>query len=27
MLRQSQKWAPYRSYACMYLWRHKDATQ
>ncbi|MGN6566821.1 MAG: DNA-3-methyladenine glycosylase family protein [Flavipsychrobacter sp.] len=27
MLRISKKWAPYRTYACMYLWRHKDATQ
>lgn len=25
MLRISQKWAPYRTYACLYLWRHKDA--
>lgn len=27
MLRISKKWVPYRTYACMYLWRHKDATQ
>jgi len=20
----SQKWSPYRTYACMYLWRYKD---
>lgn len=25
MLRLSAKWAPYRTYACMYLWRHKDS--
>jgi len=25
MLRISQKWSPYRTYACLYLWRHKDA--
>lgn len=24
MLRLSAKWTPYRTYACMYLWRHKD---
>lgn len=24
MLRISKKWSPYRSYACMYLWRWKD---
>ena len=24
MLKISSKWAPYRTYACMYLWRHKD---
>jgi DNA-3-methyladenine glycosylase II len=24
MLRVSQKWSPYRTYACMYLWRWKD---
>lgn len=24
MLKQAQKWAPYRTYACMYLWRFKD---
>jgi DNA-3-methyladenine glycosylase II len=24
MLRISQKWSPYRTYACMYLWRWKD---
>jgi DNA-3-methyladenine glycosylase II len=24
MLRLSKKWSPYRSYACMYLWRWKD---
>lgn len=24
LLRISQKWSPYRTYACMYLWRHKD---
>ncbi|MBX7205340.1 MAG: DNA-3-methyladenine glycosylase 2 family protein [Bacteroidia bacterium] len=24
LLRISKKWSPYRTYACMYLWRHKD---
>jgi DNA-3-methyladenine glycosylase II len=24
MLRISAKWSPYRTYACMYLWRYKD---
>ncbi len=24
MLRVSKKWMPYRTYACMYLWRFKD---
>jgi DNA-3-methyladenine glycosylase II len=24
MLRISQKWSPYRTYACMHLWRWKD---
>jgi DNA-3-methyladenine glycosylase II len=24
MMRISKKWSPYRSYACMYLWRWKD---
>jgi DNA-3-methyladenine glycosylase II len=24
MLRISKKWSPYRTYACMYLWRYKD---
>jgi len=24
MLRVSKKWSPYRTYACMYLWRWKD---
>jgi DNA-3-methyladenine glycosylase II len=24
MRRISQKWSPYRSYACLYLWRYKD---
>lgn len=24
LLRISAKWSPYRTYACMYLWRHKD---
>ena len=24
MLRVAKKWIPYRSYACMYLWRYKD---
>jgi DNA-3-methyladenine glycosylase II len=24
MLKISKKWAPYRSYACLYLWRWKD---
>ncbi len=25
MLKISAKWSPYRTYACMYLWRYKDA--
>ena len=24
MLRISAKWSPYRTYACLHLWRHKD---
>jgi DNA-3-methyladenine glycosylase II len=24
MLLQSKKWIPYRTYACLYLWRYKD---
>jgi DNA-3-methyladenine glycosylase II len=24
MLRISGKWSPYRSFACLHLWRHKD---
>lgn len=24
MLKLSAKWSPYRTYACMHLWRHKD---
>jgi DNA-3-methyladenine glycosylase II len=24
MLRISEKWSPYRTYACMHLWRWKD---
>jgi DNA-3-methyladenine glycosylase II len=24
MLKQATKWAPYQTYACMYLWRYKD---
>ena len=24
MLRISSKWSPYRSYACLHLWKHKD---
>jgi DNA-3-methyladenine glycosylase II len=24
MLRISQKWSPYRTYACLHLWRWKD---
>jgi len=24
MLRISSRWSPYRSYACLHLWRHKD---
>jgi DNA-3-methyladenine glycosylase II len=24
MLRLSQKWSPYRTYACLHLWRWKD---
>jgi DNA-3-methyladenine glycosylase II len=25
LMKRSQKWAPYRTYACMHLWRWKDA--
>lgn len=25
MLKISEQWAPYRTYACMHLWRHKDS--
>ncbi len=25
MLKISARWAPYRTYACMHIWRHKDA--
>ncbi|WP_430895553.1 MULTISPECIES: DNA-3-methyladenine glycosylase family protein [unclassified Paraflavitalea] len=25
MIRKSKQWAPYRTYACMYLWRWKDS--
>ena len=25
MLKLSAKWSPYRTYACMLLWRYKDA--
>ena len=25
MLRISKKWAPYRTYACLHLWHHKDS--
>ena len=25
MQKISDRWSPYRSYACLYLWRHKDA--
>ena len=25
MLKISAKWSPYRTYACLYLWRYKDA--
>lgn len=24
MMKKSEKWRPYRTYACMYLWRYKD---
>ena len=24
MIKKSEKWRPYRTYACMYLWAHKD---
>jgi len=27
LLKISEKWAPYRTYACLYLWKWKDATQ
>ena len=27
MLKISAKWTPYRTYACVYLWRYKDAGQ
>jgi DNA-3-methyladenine glycosylase II len=26
LLRISEKWSPYRTYACLYLWKHKDNT-
>lgn len=26
MLRISEKWSPYRTYACLHLWQHKDGT-
>lgn len=26
MLRLSKKWSPYRTYACLHLWRWKDNT-
>jgi DNA-3-methyladenine glycosylase II len=26
MLRISSRWSPYRTYACLHLWRHKDNT-
>jgi DNA-3-methyladenine glycosylase II len=26
MLRISAKWSPYRTFACLHLWRHKDLT-
>jgi DNA-3-methyladenine glycosylase II len=25
MLKISQKWAPYRTYACLHLWQYKDS--
>jgi DNA-3-methyladenine glycosylase II len=25
MLKRAEKWKPYQTYACMYLWRHKDS--
>ncbi len=25
MLKISARWAPYRTYACFYLWKYKDA--
>lgn len=27
LLKRSQKWKPYRTYACMHLWRWKDAKE
>ena len=24
MMRISARWSPYRTYACLYLWQHKD---
>jgi DNA-3-methyladenine glycosylase II len=24
MLKLSQKWSPYRTYACLHLWQYKD---
>lgn len=27
MLKISERWTPYRTYACMYLWRFKDSTK
>jgi DNA-3-methyladenine glycosylase II len=26
MLRISNKWTPYRTYACLHLWKHKEKT-
>jgi DNA-3-methyladenine glycosylase II len=27
MLRISEPWAPYRTYACLHLWRWKDGSE
>ena len=27
MLKISEKWKPYRTYACMHLWRYKDGVK
>jgi len=27
MLKIAAKWAPYRTYACFYLWKYKDGKE